>query len=54
MRDLGARARGEGEVGVTLIGRRRMAYLNRLYKGRRGAAEILTFPYGDEQAGDES
>jgi probable rRNA maturation factor len=48
IRSLGAKARGSSEVGVTLIGGRRMAHLNRLYKGRRGAAEILTFAYGDE------
>jgi len=32
-------------VEVNLVGERRMARLNRTYKGRRGAAEILTFPY---------
>ncbi len=38
-------------VEVTLVGERRMSYLNRTYRGRRGAAEILTFSYaggGDE------
>ena len=36
-------------VEVTLVGRRRMAFLNRTYRGRRGAAEILTFSYVDEE-----
>lgn len=35
-------------VEVNLVGERRMAYLNRTYKGRRGAVEILTFPYPAE------
>jgi rRNA maturation RNase YbeY len=30
---------------VSLIGERRMAFLNRRYKGRRGPTAILTFPY---------
>ena len=34
-------------VTVALVGERRMACLNRRYKGRSGAAEILTFPCGD-------
>ena len=34
-------------VAVTWIGERTMARLNREYKNRRGAAEILTFPRGD-------
>lgn len=40
-------------VEVTLVGERRMSYLNRTYRGRKGAAEILTFSYtggGDEEA----
>ncbi len=36
-------------VEVNLVGERRMAHLNRTYKGRRGAAEILTFPYPAER-----
>jgi len=32
-------------VEVNLVGERRMAELNRIYRRRRGAAEILTFPY---------
>lgn len=39
---------GAGPVEVTLVGERRMAMLNRSYKGRRGAAEILTFDYGEQ------
>jgi rRNA maturation RNase YbeY len=38
-------------VEISLIGERRMAELNRRYKGRRGAAEILTFAYGDPDSG---
>jgi probable rRNA maturation factor len=45
---IGSRAKGGRSVDVMLIGERRMARLNRAYKGRRGAAEILTFAYGDE------
>ncbi len=33
-------------VTVAVVGERRMAALNRRYKGRRGSAEILTFPCG--------
>lgn len=46
--ELGSRSRGPGAVEVTLIGERRMALLNRGYKGRKGAAEILTFSYDDD------
>ena len=35
-------------VEVNLVGERRMARLNREYRGRRGAAEILTFSYIDD------
>jgi probable rRNA maturation factor len=45
---LGAKAAGRRRVDVTLIGERRMSVLNRMYKGRRGAAEILTFAYDDD------
>jgi rRNA maturation RNase YbeY len=45
-----ARVRGPGPVEVTLVGERRMAMLNRDYKGRRGAAEILTFDYGPRRS----
>ena len=48
METLGSRGAGDWQVDVTLIGERRMAGLNREYKGRRGAAEILTFVYDDE------
>ena len=46
--NLGARIGGKGIVEITLIGARRMARLNSVYKGRRGVAEILTFPYDDD------
>jgi probable rRNA maturation factor len=47
MRAVAARVDGGGRpVEVGLVGERRMAMLNRRYKGRRGAAEILTFDYG--------
>ena len=36
-------------VEITLVGERKMAWLNRNYKGRKGAAEILTFCYSDEE-----
>lgn len=42
---------GARPVEVTLVGERRMAELNRRYKGRRGAAEILTFDYGSGRGG---
>ncbi len=45
--DLGSKCAGGERVDVTLIGERRMAILNREYRGRRGAAEILTFIYDD-------
>jgi len=49
MIEAAARVGGGGRfVEVTLVGERRMAMLNRRYKGRRGAAEILTFDYGSE------
>ena len=32
-------------VEVNLVGERRMAFLNRKYRGRRGPTAILTFPY---------
>ncbi|MCK4549160.1 MAG: rRNA maturation RNase YbeY [Candidatus Krumholzibacteria bacterium] len=48
METLGSRGAGARQVDVTLIGGRRMALLNRDYKGRRGAAEILTFVYDDD------
>ena len=54
METLGSRGAGSRHVDVTLIGARRMALLNREYKGRRGAAEILTFVYDDDLSpGDE-
>ena len=31
-----------------------MAELNRLYRGRRGASEILTFPYSGQPGGEEA
>jgi probable rRNA maturation factor len=34
-------------VELNLVGERKMAFLNRNYKGRRGAAQVLTFSYGD-------
>ena len=45
---LGLACAGDSRVEVILVGRRRMAALNRKYKGRRGAAEILTFVYDDD------
>jgi probable rRNA maturation factor len=48
LRAIGAGLRPRGRtVTVVLVGERRMALLNRRYKGRAGAAEILTFPCGD-------
>jgi len=35
-------------VGVNLIGEKRMSLMNRVYKGRKGSAEILTFDYRSE------
>ncbi len=45
---MGSRGAGNRQIDVTLVGERRMAALNREYKGRRGAAEILTFVYDDD------
>ena len=45
---LGSRGADDRQVDVTLVGERRMACLNREYKGRRGAPEILTFVYDDD------
>jgi probable rRNA maturation factor len=45
---LGKACSGGRAVEVNLVGERRMAFLNRRYKGRRGAAEILTFVYEDD------
>lgn len=42
---------GRRLVEVTLVGERRMARMNRRYRGRRGAAEILTFDYGAAAGG---
>lgn len=39
-------------VEVNLVGERTMAELNRRYRNRKGAAEILTFPYGNEPGVD--
>ena len=50
MEEMGRICAGDRQVDVTLIGERRMAVLNREYKGRRGAAEILTFVYDDDPA----
>ena len=52
MEILGSRGAGARRVDVTLIGGRRMAMLNRDYRGRRGAAEILTFVYDDDRSPD--
>ena len=35
-------------LNVILVGERKMAFLNRKYKNRRGPAEILTFSYADD------
>lgn len=40
-----ARRPARATVEVNLVGERRMAAMNRAYKGRRGATAILTFPY---------
>jgi probable rRNA maturation factor len=55
IKEMGRGCSGDRQVEVTLIGERRMAVLNREYKGRRGAAEILTFVYDDDPspAGEE-
>ncbi len=45
---MGSRGAGDRQVDIALVGERRMAGLNREYKGRRGAAEILTFVYDDD------
>jgi probable rRNA maturation factor len=48
MREVASRfAPEEAPVELNLIGERRMAELNRVYRGRRGATEILTFDYTD-------
>jgi probable rRNA maturation factor len=45
-------------VEVNLVGERRMAELNRAYRRRKGASEILTFPYtagpGGKVAGEDA
>ena len=45
-------------VEIDLVGERRMAELNRMYRRRRGASEILTFPYtpgpGERVAGEDA
>ena len=54
MEEMGRGCAGDRQVDVTLIGDRRMAVLNREYKGRKGAAEILTFVYdGDPSPAGE-
>lgn len=40
-------------VEINLVGERRMAELGRTYRRRRGASEILTFPYGGEHGAGE-
>jgi probable rRNA maturation factor len=35
-------------VEINLVGERRMVELNKRYRGRRGASEILSFSYGSE------
>jgi len=40
-------ADGKQVVGLNLVGRKKITELNKLYRGRRGSAEILTFDYGD-------
>ena len=45
---LGSKGADDRQIDVTLVGERRMASLNRKYKGRRGAPEILTFVYDDD------
>ncbi|MBN2185341.1 MAG: rRNA maturation RNase YbeY [Candidatus Krumholzibacteriota bacterium] len=41
-------------IGINLIGERKMAWLNRSYKGRKGPAEILTFNYSDGDVSSSS
>lgn len=33
-------------IEINLVGERKMSELNRIYRGRRGAVQILTFAYG--------
>jgi len=40
-------------VELTLVGERRMAALNRAWRGKRGATAILTFPYGEDGGGED-
>jgi len=47
MEELASRFPGSGTVEVSLVGERTMARLNREWKGRRGASEVLTFVYGN-------
>jgi len=37
-------------VEINLVGEKKMSWLNRTYKGRKGAAEILTFRYQADSA----
>ena len=39
---------GKSIIGINLVGERKMAWLNRNYKGRKGPTGILTFDYSDE------
>jgi len=36
-------------IGLNLVGRKKITELNKLYKGRRGSAEILTFDFGNDE-----
>ena len=45
---------GKSNIGINLIGERKMAWLNRNYKGRKGPTQILTFNYSDEDGGPVS
>lgn len=43
----------DGSVEVNLVGERKMAGLNRIYRGGGGATAILTFSYGESSGRDE-
>ena len=53
MKVLASHVSGEDSiVEVNLVGEKRMALLNRKFRGRRGAPEILTFVYGTGEDAD--
>jgi len=40
-------------VEINLVGEKKMAWLNRTFKGRKGSAEVLTFRYPSDPASSE-